>query len=182
MENKNAQSATTHSNIYLIGFMGSGKTTMGRTLARKLQARFIDLDHEIERKARLSIPEIFRIHGEDYFRGLEHEILTLNDSKELTVVATGGGTPCYLNNMEWIKAHGVSVYLKMSARAILTRLNQKEQQSRPLLKNKSPEELNEFVEQKMQERRYFYDQADYIVDGLKITAEELLNIISGKDH
>ena len=109
-------------NIFLIGFMGCGKSSLGKRLARRLNYRFVDLDEEIERQTGRSIAEIFSRDGENYFRQLEANILRQIEWSLPTVVATGGGTPCYFDNMNYINNNGVSVYLRMSPKSLAWRL------------------------------------------------------------
>lgn len=163
--------------IFLIGFMGSGKTTIGRALAKQLAWKFIDLDQEIERIYQLPVPEIFRRHGEAYFRAVETETLQHMQEKREHIIATGGGTPCQGNNMAWIKEHGISIYLKMSVKALLSRLTQKEQTTRPLLQQETPATVEEFITQKLEERAPYYAQADYTVNGLEVTPDALIKLL-----
>jgi shikimate kinase len=100
--------------IFLIGFMGSGKTSIGKKLAKKMKYAFLDLDQEIEKQENLSISEIFEIHGEDYFRVLEKKVLVDLTQLSNTVVSCGGGTPCHYNNIELINNAGISIYLQLS--------------------------------------------------------------------
>ena len=163
--------------IFLMGFMGSGKTTLGRSLAKKLGSTFIDLDHEIERIYQQSIPDIFRMHGEAYFRQIEALVLRQMRDKTAHIIATGGGTPCQGNNMAWIKQHGISIYLQLSPKELLSRLNQKEQASRPLLQGKSPDDLSQVIEEKLAERKVYYEQADYTVNGFNITPSVIISVL-----
>lgn len=144
--------------IFLIGFMGCGKSHHGRKLAQMLDYRFIDLDQWIIDKAQMSIPVIFREKGEAYFRQLEAKALRALQPEENTVVACGGGAPCFHQNMEWMNQHGVTVFLDTSEALILERVKRKPEK-RPLLQGKSDEELRHFISAKLSERRSFYEQA-----------------------
>ena len=160
--------------IFLIGFMGSGKSTIGRKLANKLSYTFYDLDKEIEHKEGSSIAEIFSKKGEQYFRKLESEVLSTL-SNENQVIALGGGTPCYADNMEFINQTGTSIYLKYNAGILFSRLVKAKSQ-RPLLAGKTDEELKAFIEEKLTERELFYKQSEYIIESPNLTTEELLNL------
>src|ERR1700743_1134093 len=158
--------------IFLIGFMGSGKTTLGRKLASRMGYEFIDLDHKLEQQVELSIAEYFSFFGEDAFRKLESEVLKKTLYPENVVISTGGGLPCYFDNMDWMKANGKVVYINLSPKTLADRLeNGKEE--RPLLQDKHGDDLVLFIEQKLAEREKYYSQANIIADGLSLTAERL---------
>ena len=167
--------------IFLIGFMGSGKTTLGRKLASRMGYEFIDLDHKLEQQVELSIAEYFQIFGEDAFRQLESEVLKKTLYPENVVVSTGGGLPCYFDNMDWMKANGKSVYIKLSPKTLADRLETGKEE-RPLLQDKHGDALVAFIEQKLEEREKFYSQASIIVDGLSLTAEKLEQVIGGTNE
>lgn len=162
--------------IFLIGFMGSGKTTLGRKLASRMGYEFIDLDHKLEQQVELSIAEYFQIFGEDAFRKLESEVLKKTEYPENAIISTGGGLPCYFDNMDWMKANGKSVYIKLSPKTLADRLETGKEE-RPLLQDKHGDALVAFIEQKLNERERFYSQAGIIVDGLSLTAERLEQVI-----
>jgi shikimate kinase len=150
--------------IYIIGFMGSGKTTAGKALASRSGWSFIDLDKKIENHAGKSVPDIFSVHGEDYFRKLESEVLMHLKTYENTVVATGGGTPCYNENMEFMLNSGLTVYLQMTSEKLLKRLADSRGE-RPLVRNLKNGELLAFIEQKLAEREQYYERSRIIIDG-----------------
>jgi len=162
--------------IFLIGFMGSGKTTLGRKLASRLGYEFIDLDHKLEQQVELSIAEYFQIFGEDAFRKLESEVLKKTLYPDKAIISTGGGLPCYFDNMGWMKANGKSIYIKLSPKTLADRL-ERGKEERPLLQDKHGDALVDFIEQKLGEREKFYSQASIIVDGLSLTAEKLEQVI-----
>ena len=162
--------------IFLIGFMGSGKTTLGRKLAARMGYEFIDLDHKLEQQVELSIAEYFQIFGEDTFRQLESEVLKKTLYPDNAIISTGGGLPCYFDNMDWMKANGKSVYIKLSPKTLADRLETGKEE-RPLLQDKHGDALVAFIEQKLGERERFYSQASIIVDGLSLTAEKLEQVI-----
>jgi len=162
--------------IFLIGFMGSGKTTLGRKLAARMNYEFIDLDHKLEQQVELSIAEYFSFFGEDSFRKLEKEVLRKTQYPENVVVSTGGGLPCFFDNMDWMKANGKVVYLSLSPKTLADRLESGKEE-RPLLQDKHGEALVAFIEKKLEEREPFYSQANIIADGLSLTAERLEMIL-----
>lgn len=158
--------------IFLIGFMGSGKSTIGRKLALFLQYRFIDLDKLIEDKAGMSIADYFRQHGEDNFREFERDVLQQTVFPENVVIATGGGAPCYFNNMDWMSEEGKVIYLHMEPKALAHRLKNSKTE-RPLIQNLNQEELVDFITEKLAGREAFYRKAHYLVSALDLTAEKL---------
>lgn len=162
--------------IYLIGYMGSGKSTAGKELAAKLEHEFIDLDKFIERACSKTIPQIFSEQGEAEFRKIENNALKKIMDKENAVVACGGGTPCYYNNIELMNNTGITVYLKMSVDALMNRLSNAKE-DRPLLKNKSPEEMRKFINRQLESREDFYHKAQYIVKGKSLNVNELVDFI-----
>lgn len=162
--------------IFLIGFMGCGKSTMGKKLAVKLGYEFIDLDHQIESSIGTTIAQYFSVHGEAAFRKLESEALKTFDYPANAVIATGGGTPCFFDNMEWMNASGLSVYIEMPAAALARRL-EGGKGKRPLLKDLNEEEMISFIENKLTEREVFYKRALVTVNGITLTADALRAII-----
>jgi shikimate kinase len=162
--------------IFLIGFMGCGKTTLGKKLAKNLNYNFIDLDTYIEKKTNKTITEIFENKGENSFRIIERESLMEVFKKDNIVISTGGGTPCFFNNMQEILVSGKAIYLKMKIKDLLERLETKKSQ-RPLIKNKSAKELESFIRNKLSERESFYKKSDYILQGKDICEKEIQNLI-----
>ena len=150
--------------IFLIGFMGSGKTHWAKILADRLKLPLYDLDLEIINKEQRSIPEIFSTSGEEYFRVQERTILeSLIDENESMVLSCGGGTPCFLNNIELMKKYGTVVWLNTHVDVLLQRLL-REKAQRPLLKNVDDNELKGYIVRKLNERRMYYQQADVTID------------------
>lgn len=143
--------------------MGSGKTRWGRALAQNLGCPFIDLDAEIQEKERKSIPEIFAESGESGFRELEQKYLRDLADFPPSIVATGGGTPCFFGNMDWMKKNGTTVYLKTPPEILLERLKNARAQ-RPLLSNVGKGELRAFIQNRLQEREPVYLQADFTLE------------------
>lgn len=166
-------------NLYLLGFMGAGKSYVGRELAAIWDVEFIDLDDLIIKKAGKSIPEIFKEDGEAHFRQLEQICLKGTCSPKAKIIALGGGTPCFFDNMDWIKKHGYSVFLDMPVDTLIERLRT-ETGGRPLLHNKTKEELKQFIEEKLNSRRSFYEQANLIVQAPDTIIEKLTQIMKPK--
>ena len=146
--------------IFLIGFMGSGKSTIGRELADRLGFDFLDLDEVIEKSAGLPVVEIFARQGEPAFRRLEAGCLRQTLPLRRTVVATGGGTPCFYQNMEWMNNHGVSVFLDIPPATLAGRL-ENDSTRRPLLKGKTGRQLADLISHKLASREAFYHLAHF---------------------
>ncbi|MCH2022480.1 MAG: hypothetical protein MK207_08390 [Saprospiraceae bacterium] len=164
-------------NLYLLGFMGSGKSYVGKHIAEKIGWEFCDLDAVIERKMQCTISEIFDEHGEDCFRQIEHQCLKELLLTKKTVVALGGGTPCFHDNISLIKKRGVTFFLDLSVDVLYERLIA-ETHKRPLIKGKSVSELKSFIELKLNERMDCYKKAHYIVSGPDNSINRILNIRS----
>jgi len=163
--------------IYLIGFMGSGKTSVGKKLAKKLNYKFIDLDTEIEKSVNCSISDYFTKFGEEKFREIENKILKESFKYSNTVISTGGGTPCFFNNMLLINKNSFSIYLKADVKLLSHRLiNAK--QTRPLIKNKSKEELEIYIEKLLSEREIFYNKAKLVIDAKSISIDNIVKEIN----
>ena len=160
------------SKIFLIGFMGSGKTSAGKRLAELLSFEFIDLDELIEKNEGKTISQIFQEEGEESFRKKEFAYLHSLSAKKKTVIAAGGGTPCFHSNMQWMMANGTTVYLKTDPEILFRRLKS-EMTHRPLLKHNSEEELKNFISSKLRERESFYLSSKLIVDTGAQNADEL---------
>lgn len=159
------------SKIFLIGYMGSGKTTIGKHLAARLKLPFIDVDTFIENRFRKTIAQLFEERGEEQFRLIEQNIIKELVDFEDVVISTGGGLPCFFDNMELMNRSGQTVYLRTGNDELAARLNQCKQ-SRPLIKEKSPEEIKRFVEENMTKRKPFYEQASVSIDVDILTTEE----------
>lgn len=149
--------------IYLIGYMASGKSKLGRELADGLDYGFLDLDDLFEERYRISILDFFDKYDEQNFRRIEKELLHETAGLENIVIATGGGTPCFFDNMEFIRKHGLSVYLFWETPALISRLNQIRRR-RPLIKDMSAADLETFIQKHLLERESFYRQADLVFD------------------
>ena len=162
--------------IYLIGYMGSGKTSIGKGLADKLGFQFIDTDHFIENRQRKTINEIFSQKGEDTFRFMEHKALEEISLFENVVISTGGGSPCFYSNMELMNKSGFTIYLKTSPEELTKRLNLTKNK-RPLIKEKTSEEMQAFIAENIEKRNHYYDQAQLIFDAEQALAIPSINNI-----
>ncbi|WP_442588956.1 shikimate kinase [Pedobacter sp. AW31-3R] len=158
--------------IFLIGFMGCGKSTLGRKLAVKMAYDLIDLDHKVEEKTGSTIASYFAEHGEETFRKLERDTLQSFPYPKNSVIATGGGTPCFFDNMDWMNANGLTVYIDMPAQALAKRL-EKGAAKRPLLQGLNEEALVNFIEEKLAERRKYYENARLKISGINLTPDVL---------
>lgn len=164
--------------IILLGYMGCGKSTIAQNLSKAINIPFLDLDNCIEKKANLSIKEIFEKYGEIYFRKLEHEMFVeLLQSSENSIIGLGGGTPCYANNHELLKRDDViSVYLKASIDTLYNRLVYNKSK-RPLIANMDEEEMREFIAKHLFDRSFYYNHAQYKVSVDDKTVEETVQDI-----
>lgn len=149
--------------IFLVGYMGSGKTTLGRAYALSGNLDFIDLDWYIEGRFHTSVSELFARSGEAEFRRIERNLLHEVGEFENVVIACGGGTPCFFDNMDYMNRVGTTVFLKPSAEVLLRRLKAG-RDKRPLLAGKSDEELEAFITEAMKGRLPFYEKAKYVFD------------------
>ena len=160
--------------IFMIGFMGCGKTHWGKLLSEKLQVPFFDLDSLIEEREEKSITEIFAEMGEEYFRMLEKDVLYLiTESHETFVMACGGGTPCFFNNIDYMKRKGTTVWINCSINCLHQRLL-KEKDARPLIRSLEDDELRAFIIKKYSDRKIFYRQAAVTLSDEEVTIEKLI--------
>lgn len=150
-------------NIYLVGMPGSGKTTLGKKLANTLDYEFVDLDFLIQQNEGMSIEQIFEEKGEDFFREIERMYLQSTNKLKKTIISTGGGTPCFFDNMEWINQHGLSIFLNISLEQLMQRILQNPTK-RPLLKGLSESEVYEKLLNLMEIRNPYYLKSKLIVD------------------
>lgn len=141
--------------ILLVGFMAAGKTTLGKALAQKLGLQFIDLDHYIENRYRCTVAQLFAERGEETFRIIERNVLHEIAEFENVIISTGGGTPCFFDNMEYMNSQGVTVFLEASIDVIHTRLTIARIQ-RPLVKEKTEEELRQYITNMLYQRHPYY--------------------------
>jgi shikimate kinase len=162
--------------VYMIGFMGSGKSTAGKRLAFALGWKFIDLDRKIEELAGKTIPQIFAQNGEDHFRSFESDVLRSTGQLSETVISTGGGTPCHGDNMDFMLDTGLTIYLKMAPSQLTHRLLNSTGE-RPLLKNVPDDKLIFFIEEKLAFREKWYKRANIIIDGIDLDINNLCSKI-----
>lgn len=149
--------------IIIIGYMGAGKTTVGKALAKELGIMFYDLDWYIETRMHKTVKQIFDESGEDGFRQIEHNMLHEVAEFENIVLSCGGGTPCFFDNMDYMNQLGETVYLKASPETLYAHLKMGKG-VRPLLLNKTPEEIQVFIREQLQKREPFYEKAKHIFD------------------
>jgi shikimate kinase len=153
-------------NVFLVGFMGCGKSTIGKMLAQELNLQLVDMDTVIEEQQQMAISQIFATEGENAFREIEKDTLHMLGKKEKQLIATGGGAPCFFDNMEWMNQYGITIYLKMSAKALAHRLMslpEKARLSRPLLAGKTESELADYIEKTLEMREPFYGKSKIVI-------------------
>lgn len=166
--------------IYLIGYMGSGKTTLGQQLASSLGFSFIDLDKFIEERNYKTVPQLFSEFGEEVFRQRERKALEEVSDFNDVVVSTGGGAPCFFDNMELMNRTGITLFLDIDFPTLVERLL-KSKTDRPLIRGKSQEELTVFIHEMMQKRLPFYEQAQLRISQSDNLLEDILNGIRKKE-
>ena len=163
--------------IFLIGFMGSGKTYWGKLLSLKLSFPFFDLDDQITSREGKTINEIFNEKGEEDFRMIEKELLhTITESHDNFVMACGGGAPCYFNNIDYMNQLGTTVWINTPIEELCKRLLEEKMQ-RPLIKELTDEEIRIFIQKKFADRKIYYEQADITIDENPIRLEYLIEKI-----
>jgi shikimate kinase len=163
--------------IFLIGFMGSGKTHWARLLSAKLGLTFYDLDTVIVEQEKRSVADIFSEKGEEYFRYKETETLErIAEEQDSFILSCGGGTPCFFNNIEFMKKNGKVIWLNTSVEVLTQRLV-KERKTRPLIREVDESELGRYIVRKLSERRMYYQQADVTVNEESITLDELIKLL-----
>lgn len=163
--------------IFLIGFMGSGKTHWGHLLSEKLSMRFFDLDEQVTEHAGKTIAEIFAADGEEQFRMIEKDVLhIITESHESFVIACGGGSPCYFNNIEYMNKSGTTVWINTPLDTLFERLV-KEKNHRPLIKELTDDQLRNFINRKFASRKIYYEQADVTVEEEPVQLDKLIEKI-----
>jgi len=145
---------------------------MGKKLAAKLGYNLVDLDHEIEHVTGTTVAGYFASHGEDEFRKLESDTLKNHEYADNAVISTGGGTPCFFDNMDWMNENGITIYIQLPAISLAKRL-EKGIDKRPLLRNLSEKELVQFIEGKLEERDPFYSKAKVTLSGIGLNADTI---------
>ena len=165
--------------IYLIGFMGCGKSSFGKRLARKLEYPFLDLDEAVEARSGHTVAEIFDQQGETVFREVEKEVLRKTLEMPSGVIATGGGTPCFFDNMDFMKAAGKTVYLKMSPLSLANRLEHARRE-RPMVSGYKGDALLELIQTKLKEREPYYLRAHCIIKGETVKPDQVISLVFGQ--
>lgn len=163
--------------IYLIGYMGCGKSTLGRRFSDHLGLQFVDMDHYIEMRNHKTIPQIFADEGESEFRRKEKKALEELSEFTDTVIATGGGAPCFFDNIELMNKTGETIYLNIDPSILADRLL-KSKTERPLIKGKSKEELIEFIDETLKKRNQFYKQAKFEITQPDIDLEVVKGMLT----
>jgi shikimate kinase len=162
--------------IFLIGFMGSGKSTLGSRLAKRIGYLHVDMDQLIEETAGMTIPGIFRDYGEEVFRKWEKDILLELCQREQVVISTGGGAPCHHDLISEMNRNGTTLYLALPPEVLKERLLRSKTE-RPLLIGKSEAELMDYITRKLEEREPFYRKARYTISGMNIDMQELVALL-----
>ena len=165
--------------IYIVGYMGAGKTTAARRLANRLGWEVVDTDDLFEEKYRISVDDFFHKYDEALYRKLESQVLKETESLENVVVSTGGGTACYFDNMEWMNRHGLTVFLRISEKAVIDRLLHAKRK-RPLSTGKSESELTAFVQQHYASRLPFYEQAKITIKSEDLDLDNLVRLVENE--
>ena len=165
--------------IFLVGYMGAGKTTVGKDLSERLGLSFIDLDHYIEGRYHKTVGQLFAEKGEEVFRDIECRMLREVSMFEDVLISTGGGAPCFFDNMGFMKATGTTVYLKVSVEELAKRLEICKA-TRPVLKGRSGSELEAFIAESLVKREPYYAQASIIFDAEVMLTEKDIHKISEK--
>jgi len=163
--------------IYLIGYMGCGKSTLGKRLAKYLNLEFVDMDHYIEMRNHKSVPQIFAEEGELEFRKKERKALEELSEFSDIVIATGGGAPCFFDNMDLMNRTGATIYMNIDPAILADRLIHSKTE-RPLIKGKTQEELVVFIDEMLAKRRPFYSQAKYKITEPNIDLEQVRLLFS----
>lgn len=165
--------------FFLVGYMGAGKTTLGKLVAQETGLSFIDLDHFIESRYHKTVSEIFAERGEDGFRKIEREMLHEVAAFENVIVATGGGVPCFFDNAEMMNACGTTIYLQMRPEVLFNRLKIA-RHARPILKEKNDEELLSFIAENLERREPFYRKATLTFDANELDTRAQLKTATHK--
>ncbi len=162
--------------VYLIGYMASGKTTVGRKLARMLNFDFIDMDDVFEGKYHIQINDFFEKYDERAFREIESKLIKETSKLDQVVISTGGGAPCFYDNLEWMKQAGLTVYLQMGVASLVNRLSNAKR-IRPLIKSMDRDELKDFISEQLKIRAEYYEKAQIIVQGQNCNIDTLASSI-----
>ncbi len=159
--------------LYLTGYMASGKSTLGRKIAKRTELPFFDTDKMVEEAEGAEVADIITYAGEEYFREAERRALEQTAEYDNAIISTGGGLPIWGDNQKWIEEHGVSVYIKRAPEHILSRLSPHGRQKRPKFRGKSDEELLQFMHEHLSEREPIYLKADIVMDCSEVSDWEI---------
>jgi len=163
--------------VFVVGFMASGKTSLGKKLANALKKTFVDLDREIERRIKMSISEFVLKEGWEELRTIEHDALISLDLED-KFVATGGGTPCYFDSIDYMKDRGTVIFFDIHEEILFSRLRSQEHRDRPLIATLSGEDLRDFIKTSLSQRRPIYEQAHLTFNPVKQSVEEMATTIN----
>ena len=164
--------------VYLVGYMSAGKTSTGKQLAKRLAMEWYDTDRLFEEKYHISIEDFFKKYDENLYRKLESQILQSTAQYDNAVISTGGGTACFNDNMDWMNQQGITIFLKISPKSVVTRLANSKVR-RPLVRGKSEEELTEFVNKTYTERLPFYEKAQLVFKGENCDIDAIVESLQG---
>lgn len=167
-------------NIFLLGMMGAGKTYWAQRLSEQSGRDWIDLDAQVEKAAGMTVREIFESRGEDYFRKKEREVLQQLSSLGNLIIAAGGGTPCFFENMQWMNKNGVTVWIDPPVNILVERLK-KGKAHRPLIRYMSDDEIKDFLSEKLEDRKPFYSLAQYHLQDEKISLHSFAQILGNNE-
>ena len=172
--------------LYLIGYMGTGKSTLGRKIAKRTELPFLDTDKMVEEAEGAEVADIITFAGEEYFRQAERRALEKTVEEESAIISTGGGLPVWGDNQAWIAEHGVSVYLKRTPEQIISRLSPHGRYKRPKLRGLNDEELLQVMREGIAEREPIYEKADIVIDCSQVSdweiADRLCAYIKGENE
>lgn len=172
--------------LYLIGYMGTGKSTIGRKIAKRTELPFLDTDKMVEEAEGADVADIITYAGEEYFRKAERRALERTVELECAIISTGGGLPVWGDNQQWMAERGVSVYLKRTPEQIISRLSPHGRYKRPKLRGLSDEELLRVMQEGIAEREPIYSKADIVLDGSQMSdyemVDRLVEFITGKTN
>ncbi len=163
--------------IFLLGFMGSGKSHWGRLWAAAHNFNFIDIDEELEKQEQKTVAAIFETRGEDYFRQKETILLRSLTAQSNSIVSCGGGTPCFFDNMAWMNKNGLTIFLEATTQFILKNIKN-EKDKRPLIKDKDDAEILFFIDQKLKERQPYYSKAKIILPAEDLNIDSIKKVIN----
>ena len=163
--------------IYIIGYMCSGKSSISRKLAARLGYEPYDTDDLFEERYHIVVQDFFEKYGEDYFRKFESEILKKTGELHHVVISTGGGTPCFFDNMQWMNDNGATIFVRVSPLTSFHRI-MNAKRKRPLVYGKSEDELRQYVENHYNSRLPFYEQAQYTVKGESVDIDEMVRLLT----